>query len=66
MTEMSILLRSPSLTRHSVIPAPYQVRGKLQRESRKKIGFLVKPGMTKQGKCLYNYGLINKSDGYAF
>ncbi len=28
------LLRSPSLARHSVIPAPYQVRGKLQRESR--------------------------------
>ena len=23
-----------------------------------KTGFLVKPGMTKQGECLYNYGLI--------
>jgi len=28
------LLRSALLTIHSVIPAPYQVRGKLQRESR--------------------------------
>jgi hypothetical protein len=29
-------------------------------------GFLVKPGMTKQGECLHNYGLIIKSQTHFF
>ena len=99
------------MIKHNVIPAPYpvvgsnrQVRGKLQRGTRRRPrkggepvfkrpdldspassagqaprrqgpikdrvpgltgnpGFLVKPGMTEQGECLYNYGLISNVIG---
>jgi len=37
----------------AVIPAPYQVRGKLQQASNpENTGFRVKPGMTNKGKGL--------------
>jgi hypothetical protein len=47
------------ITKESII-------GKTYRHSREggnpgeKTGFLVKPGMTKQGECLFNNGLIYK------
>ena len=40
----------------AVIPTPYQVRGKLQRESSpKNTGFRVKPGMTNKAKTFLNH-----------
>jgi len=62
MDTSNFLFSGEQLTEESIIDKTY-------RHSRgggnpgKKTGFLVKPGMTKQGECLYNYGLISKCLG---
>ena len=46
------------VTKESIIDKTYR-HSRESGNPGKKTGFLVKPGMTKQGECLYNYGLIS-------